>query len=103
MPTENVTRKMKYIIGDVRKLSEMLRVSGKISQQAIKPITIRMTSITISELMKLYLLSAAHFTYIGDNWKGLALELFFRWTDLYSFDLYVHHGVVFFWKDTLST
>jgi hypothetical protein len=69
---------MKYIIGDVRKLSETLRVSGNISQQAIKPITIRMKSMTISELMKLYLLSASQFTYIGDNWNGLDLELFFR-------------------------
>ena len=56
MPKENVTRKMKYIIGAVRKLSEMLRVSGKISQQAIKPITIKTTSITISELVSFYLL-----------------------------------------------
>ena len=69
---------MKYIIGDVRKLSETLRVSGNISQQAIKPITIRMKSMTISGLMKLYLLSASQFTYIGDNWNGLDLELFFR-------------------------
>ena len=75
-PRENVTRKMKYIIGDVRKLSETLRVSGKISQQAIKPITIWITSITISELMKLYLLSGSQFTYIGDNWNGLDLEFF---------------------------
>ena len=72
------------------------------SQQVIKPITIRMTSITISERMKLYLLSASQFTYIGDNWNGLDLELFFRWRDLYSFDLYVYHGVVFISKDVLS-
>ena len=56
MPTENVTRKMKYIIGDVLKLSEMLRVSGNISQQAINPITIRIMSMTISELVNLYLI-----------------------------------------------
>ena len=72
------------------------------SQQAIKPNTIRMTSITISELMKLYLLSASQFTYIGDNWNGLDLELFFRWMDLYSFDLYVYHRLVFISKDALS-
>jgi hypothetical protein len=78
-------------------------VRGKISQQAIKPITIRMTSITISELMKLYLLSTSQFTYIGDNWNGQDFELFFRWPDLYSFDLYVYHGVVFIFLPQLLT
>ena len=53
MPTENVIRKIRYIIGEVRKLSEILRVSGNISQQAMNPITIRMMSMTISELFNL--------------------------------------------------
>ena len=77
MPTENITRRMKYIIGDVRKLSEILRVSGNISQQAMKPITIRMTSMTISELVnfcsKIYL----KHTYPGDNWNGLLTDIWY--------------------------
>ncbi len=67
MPTENVTRKMKYIIGDVLKLSEILRVSGNISQQAINPITIRRTSITTSELINLCLMLDLNFAYFGYN------------------------------------
>ena len=48
MPTENIARKMKYIIGEVWKLSDILRVNGKISQQTIKPTAIRIISIIIT-------------------------------------------------------
>ena len=48
IPTENITRKMKYMIGEVWKLSDILRVNGKISQQAIKPTAIMIRSIIIT-------------------------------------------------------
>ena len=48
MPTENMSRKIKYMIGEVRKLSDILRVKGKISQQMIKPTAIMIISIIIT-------------------------------------------------------
>jgi len=48
VPTENIVRKMRYIIGEVWKLSDILRVNGKISQQTINPTAIKIKSMIIT-------------------------------------------------------
>ena len=52
MPTEKIARKIarkiKYMIGEVWKLSDILRVNGKISQQTMKPAAIKIKSIIIT-------------------------------------------------------
>lgn len=69
MPTANETRRKKYMMGDVWKLSDMLRVSGKISQQTIKPTAINRISMIIKQALnsKSDIYERLTFFFVGEN------------------------------------